>query len=99
MQIHELKDGNGDVVHACATASFPLPADHWIYEEPVQPEAISELNSALSQLLRLKIKEALKYTLQVCTLQGKDSDFDPDAMWLTLDNVLFTRKAGVSSET
>ena len=99
MQIHELKDENGNVVHACATTSFPLPADHWIYEEPVQPKAISELNSALSQSLRLRIKEALRYTLQVCTSQGKDADLDPDAVWLTLDNVLFTRETSNVSHT
>jgi hypothetical protein len=94
MQIHELKDENGNVVHGFATASFPLPADHWIYEEPVQPQAIG----GIEHELRVKIREALKYTIQVCTSQGKDEDFDPDAMLLTLDNVLFSRETSVSAE-
>ena len=25
----EFKGDNGEVVHACMTASFPLPKDHW----------------------------------------------------------------------
>jgi hypothetical protein len=89
MTIHELRDEAGNVIHACATASFPLPADHWIYAEPVQPAAISDTQSELSRELRLKVRDALKYTIQVCTSRGKDMDFDPDAMWMAMEHTLF----------
>lgn len=91
MNIHELRDEDGNVIHACATASFPLPNDHWIYKEPVEPTQLSDVDSELAHDLRLKIREALKYSIQVCTSRGKDMDFDPDAMWMTLENALFPR--------
>ena len=90
MQIHELRDEDGNIIHACATASFPLPDDHWIYSEPVEPSPVSDTESELSQELRLKVREALKYTIQVCTSRGKNTDFDPDAMWMTLEKTLFS---------
>lgn len=95
MKIHEVKDENGNVIHGFATASFPLPADHWIYEEPVQPQSIG----GIKHELRLKIREALKYTIQACTSQGADKDFDPDAMLLTMDNVLFSKETNVFAES
>lgn len=99
MQIRELKDENGNVIHACAVASFPLPNDHWVYQEPNQPVAIGSVNSEELKELRARIREALMYTIQVCTSNGKDFDFDPDAMLLTIDNVLFFRKSiAVSGE-
>ena len=93
MQIHELRDENGNVIHACATASFPLPTNHWIYAERVRPQAISDTESELSNELRVKVREALKYTIQACTSGGKDEDFDPDAMLMTLEHTLFTENA------
>ena len=89
MKIHELRDESGNVMHACATASFPLPNDHWIYQEPSQPSPVSDIESELSHELRLKVRDALKYTIQVCTSRGNDADFDPDAMWMTLEHTLF----------
>lgn len=91
MKVYELRDESGNVIHGCATASFPLPTDHWIYAEPVQPAAISDTKSELSNELRLKVREAMKYTIQVCTARGSDMDFDPDAMWMLLENTLFPR--------
>jgi hypothetical protein len=90
-KIHVAKDCDGNVVHAFATASFALPSDHWIYGEPVEPQPLGDRDSEASHELRLKIREALKYTIQVCTNRGKDSDFDPDAMWMSLESVLFRR--------
>ena len=92
MQIHELRDENGNVIHACATASFPLPSDHWIYSEPIEPSPISDTESELSHELRLKVRDALQYTIQVCTSHGKDMDFDPDAMCMTLVHTLFKQQ-------
>lgn len=63
--------------------SFPLPSDHWVYDDPVLPPAVE-----LSPEVLLNIREAMKYTIQVCTSRGKDADFDPDAMWMTLEHTL-----------
>ena len=91
MKIHELRDKSGDVIHACATASFPLPEDHWIYQEPLEPEHhIGGLyDDGVQANLEDKSLQALKYTIQVCTERGKDSDFDPDAVVMTFRNTLF----------
>ena len=89
MQIHELRDENGNVIHACAVASFPLPSDHWIYEEPVEPVSYLHIQSDERSIVERKMNEAMKYTIQICTSRGKNMDFDPDAMWLTFRNTLF----------
>lgn len=73
--------------------AFPLPTDHWIYQEQDQPAPIDTSGSEESHALRLKIREALKYTISVCTSRGKDMDFDPDAMWMTLEHTLFTARS------
>lgn len=94
--IHELRNESGEVIHACATASFPLPKDHWIYAEPVEPEPTSGITS--KDQLREKIREAIRYAIQVCTSNGKDMDFDPDAMCMGVDHVLFRDKETPVSE-
>lgn len=75
--IHELRDEEGNVVHACATASLPLPEDHWIYEEAGEPPRFDWLDNPL---WRAKLREAAKYAVRASTNSGKDTDFDPDAM-------------------
>ena len=77
---HVLTDDKGDVLHVCMTASFSLPSDHWIYLEPVEP--LDKVD--LSDELRAKILDSLRYTIQVCTSRGKDPNFDPDAMCATM---------------
>ena len=85
MVLNVLRDESGNVVHACAVVSLPLPAGHWIYGEPVQPSVVE---GDLPPDFRLKLRDALRYTLQVCTSRGKD-DFDPDAVCMTLEVTLF----------
>lgn len=86
MTIHQLTDESGEVIHACATASFPLPEDHWIYQDPTEiPQPLNDP----SDELRSKLRNALKYTIQVCTQHGQDPDFDPDAMLATFEHQLF----------
>ena len=85
MNIHKLIDENGEIIHSCAVGSFPLPKDHWIYAEPVEPEPFLEFSRDIQE----KLKEALRYTIQMCTVNGTDMDFDPDAMWLTFRETLF----------
>lgn len=89
MTVHELRDEDGNVIHACATASFPLPGDHWIYKEPVEPEVFLELPDKERANVEQKTQDALKYAIQVCTNQGKDNDFDPDAMLMKFRTTLF----------
>jgi hypothetical protein len=91
MKIEILKDEFGNIIHSCAVGSFPLPGDHWIYKEPSEPSPLCSIGDEASHEMRIKIREALKYTIQVCTSRGKDMDFDPDAMWMTLDSTLFSR--------
>lgn len=94
MGLRVLKDEAGSVIHACAVDSFPLPAGHWIYGEPVQPSAI---DGYLPPDSRLKLRDALRYTLQVCTSRGKD-DFDPDAVCMTFENTLLGSSGNVTTD-
>lgn len=87
MTINAIRDQDGNIIHACAVASFPLPQTHWVYGDMVEPVLLTD--SELSDGLRLKIREAMKYTIQACTSQGSDTDFDPDAMCQTLECALF----------
>jgi hypothetical protein len=76
-EIDSLPDGSG-----FATASFPLPKDHWLtasgWNEPPMPMRIgisSERNKLAEQ-----IREAGKYAIRASTMNGAEIDFDPDAM-------------------
>ena len=72
-----LPDGSG-----FATASFPLPSDHWLTEpgldEPPMPFRIGngERRSALAK----SVGAAARYAIRASTMNGKHEDFDPDAM-------------------
>lgn len=70
---------------AFATASWPLPKDHWLYaprgewdnkrdEYAECPEPI--LNNSHKQAVRA----AIKYAVRGATMCGQEMDFDPDAM-------------------
>ena len=72
-----LPDGSG-----YATASFPLPKDHWIYKEtgePPVPFLMGTDNPDREEWCR-KIWEAGKYAVKGATLNGEEMDFDPDAL-------------------
>jgi hypothetical protein len=76
-RIHELRDEIGIVLHSCATGTFPLREDHWIFNRTEDaPNPIGE--SAREMLPRLE--EILKQTIRDSTACGRDMDFDPDAM-------------------
>lgn len=57
--------------------SFPLPKNHWLYAEHdnVYPESDPE-----KKLSREAVVAAAKYAIRASTYNGKDLDFDPDAM-------------------
>lgn len=84
MTIQELRYESDNVIHACATASFPLPKDHWIYDKPAEPPIRK------GELTRDILQEAMRYAIQVCTKNGTE-DFDPDALCMTVEHMLVNR--------
>lgn len=72
--------------HAFMTASFPLPKNHWIYENdegfclpPPMPFRMGTDDPRRKEWAE-KIMEAAKYAVRASTMNGKDEDFDPDAL-------------------
>jgi hypothetical protein len=66
-----LPDGSGAFV-----ASWPLPKTHWLYAEgrnepppPVIPRHYAD-----------DVRAAARYAIRASTMNGKEADFDPDAM-------------------
>jgi len=73
----ELPDGSGVMV-----ASTELPKDHWLYEEGFD-EPPAGLRVGLSperEELVKKVREAGKYAVRASTMNGKDPNWDPDAV-------------------
>jgi hypothetical protein len=72
-----LPDGSG-----FATASFPLPTDHWLTAEgdnvPPMPMRIG--TGPERDILASQVREAARYAIRASTMNGKEEDFDPDAM-------------------
>ncbi len=80
-QIHEvgaLPDGSG-----FATMSLPLPKDHWStapgYNVPPMPLRMGTDNPE-RRAMNEKITAAARYAIRSATMNGKETDFDPDAM-------------------
>ena len=71
--------------HGVATASFPLPADHWLYvddgsyEAPPMPMRVGTDDPRRSDF-EDKVRAAARYAVRASTMKGKDGDFDPDAL-------------------
>lgn len=93
--VKELRDEGGSVIHACAVGSFPLPANHWIYS-PIMLE-VKPIPFAVGAM-RERLKECLRWAIQVCTDGGKDKDFDPDAMCMAVDGAFFANESFGASE-
>jgi hypothetical protein len=76
--VSRLPDGSG-----WATASWPLPKNHWLYaeghDEPPMPFKRGTDDQSRKEWEE-KIREAGKYAIRASTMNGKDDDFDPDAM-------------------
>jgi hypothetical protein len=73
--------------------SFPLPKDHWIYEEIPAPMPLRMANNAIIMIslpdreIKLTKEEFIgiirdigKYAVRTSTMNGKNMDLDPDAM-------------------
>jgi hypothetical protein len=87
-QITKLPDGS-----ACFVGNMPLPKTHWIYKPseeleqacvPVIPTTDTVVQEAFREQLRKEVSKAVKRSLNICTHQGTDMDFDPDAVVQTL---------------
>lgn len=72
-----LPDGSG-----FAVASLAMPRDHWLTREgfnvPPMPWRTGD-GTARGQLAE-EIRVAARYAIRAATMNGKESDFDPDAM-------------------
>ena len=72
-----LPDGSGAFL-----GSFPLPKTHWLYaeghNEPPMPMRVG-VGPRRSELA-IDIKQAARYAIRASTMNGKETDFDPDAM-------------------
>jgi hypothetical protein len=75
-----LPDGSG-----YATMSMPLPRDHWltanpdVFEVPPMPFRIGTDRPQRATWIT-GIRAAAKYAIRASTMNGKENDFDPDAM-------------------
>ena len=72
-----LPDGSGFF-----TASSPLPVDHWLYVDHENIPPMSQ-KIGIGQQRTLKAEEiraAARYAIRASTMNGKEMDFDPDAM-------------------
>lgn len=67
---------------AFCTASFPLPADHWLiaegYNVPPMPLRMGEGHARA--VMADKVRAAARYAIRASTMNGAEEDFDPDAM-------------------
>jgi hypothetical protein len=79
--INVLPDGS-----AFFTMSLPLPNDHWLYApactewDSVRDEVADCPRPILTNESRSAVWVAAKYAIRASTMNGKDMDFDPDAM-------------------
>lgn len=75
--VMHLPDGSG-----CCTASFPLPGSHWLYADydNVPPMGLRCVDPELRKELEKIIWAAGRHAVRGATMNGKDTDFDPDAL-------------------
>lgn len=72
-----LPDGSG-----AFTASWPLPRTHWLYAEGREEPPMSMRFGIGPRRKELadQIRDAARYAIRRSTMNGKTTDFDPDAM-------------------
>lgn len=68
---------------ACGTLSFPLPDGHWLFadghNEPPAPYRMG-VSDPRRKPLEKALLAAAKYAVRATTRNGKDDEWDPDAM-------------------
>jgi len=66
-----------------AMLSMPLPKDHWLtadgFNEPPMPFRLGT-NNENHRWIAEAIRAAGRYAIRSSTMNGKEEDFDPDAM-------------------
>lgn len=105
--ISEIVDAGGGVLKECvndlgdgsgfATASFPLPEDHWLYEttpegytpRPHYPMRAPGQSKARDYLSRMIAEHGGQYGVKAATMNGRELDFDPDALVRNIEIGLF----------
>jgi hypothetical protein len=77
-EMAHLPDGSG-----FAVMSMPLPKDHWLtkpgWNVPPMPLRCGT-DHPLRQVRNELVREAARYAIRASTMNGKENDFDPDAM-------------------
>lgn len=73
----ELPDGSGVM-----TGKFPLPKDHWIYEDSGEPPMPMKMGvgDPVRKKMTEQVRAAAQFALRCATMSGEDMDFDPDAV-------------------
>ena len=77
----ELPDGS-----AFGCISLPLPKDHWIFKsschewDSIRDTTADTPYPILTHQLEKYIVTAARYAIRSATLNGKEMDFDPDAL-------------------
>ena len=72
-----LPDGSG-----FATASFPLPQNHWSIQPGlnVPPMSFRMIECPQRREMAEKVRAAIRYAYRAATMNGKETDLDPDAL-------------------
>ena len=69
---------------AFAVMSYPLPKDHWLYQERQyndgEYEPVELGKPVLTHEMRDAVVSAVRYAIRGATNCGKEVDFDPDAL-------------------
>lgn len=79
----ELKEVGFVHEHGFATLSFPLRKDHWIFNEEEEPAPMSMrmgTDNPRREEMENRIRMAARYAIRESTRNGKDMNFNPDAM-------------------
>ena len=90
-EVKDLIEGAGGQVHEVgevapgdgyAVASFPLPKDHWLtregHEKPPMPMRVG-VGPERTRLAE-QVRAAARYAIRASTMNGRETDFDPDSM-------------------
>ncbi len=81
--MNKLPDGSGFFV-----MSLPLPEDHWLYapscaEWDAERDTVADTPSPiLDSAQRQAVVKALRWAVRGATMNGREPDFDPDALVL-----------------